>query len=107
MRKCRHEVDLSEIMDSLHSLHRKVDVIMTVQSDIDAATQTLNTLVTDVATNVSQLQVDVTAIQTALNNLPPSVDTSALDTAVANAATTAANLDAAVSNVTALAPPAA
>jgi cob(I)alamin adenosyltransferase len=97
-----HHVNCSAIMDSLHELHRKVDKIMTVQADIDAATAALTVLTTDVANNVAQLQTDVTNIQAQLAALPGTVDTSALDAAVSAAANTAANLDAAVAQVTAL-----
>lgn len=92
-------------MQSLHELHRKVDKIMATQAELDAATQALTVLTTDVATNVTQLQTDVANIQALLNQ--PTLDASALDAAVAAAANTASNLDAAVGSVTALAPPAA
>jgi hypothetical protein len=87
-------------MQSLHELHRKVDKIMATQAEIDAATQALTVLTTDVATNVAQLQTDVANLQALLNQ--PQLDATALDAAVAAAADTAANLDAAVQSVTAI-----
>ena len=83
--------------------------IMTAQSDIDAATAALTALTGDVATNVNQLvNVDVPAITAAIAALPASVDTTALDAAVAAASGTAASLDSAVASVTAItSPPAA
>lgn len=96
---------LREILASLKTLDRKVDKIMTAQSDIDAATAALTALTGDVATNVGQLvNTDIPAIKAALAALPASVDTTALDAAVAAAEGTAASLDTAVGDVTALEP---
>jgi hypothetical protein len=74
------------------------------QDSIDLATQALTTLTGDVAANVAQLGVDIDAIKAALAGLPASVDTTALDAAVAAAQGTASSLDSSVSSVTALAP---
>lgn len=73
---------------------------MATQAELDAATQALTVLTTDVATNVAQLQTDVTNLQALLNQ--PTLDATALDAAVAAAANTASNLDAAVASVTAI-----
>lgn len=99
-RTCHHHDEDSPVMQSLHELHRKVDKIMATQAEIDAATQALTVLTTDVATNVAQLQTDVANLQALLNQ--PQLDATALDAAVAAAADTAANLDAAVQSVTAI-----
>jgi hypothetical protein len=97
-----------EIRTALGTITTKLETIMTQQSDIDAATAALTALTGDVATNVNQLvNVDVPAIQAAIAALPASVDTSALDAAVAAAQGTASSLDTAVSDVTALTTPAA
>ena len=99
--------DIAEkIVGALESILKNQEIIMTQQSDIDAATAALTALTGDVATNVAQLvNVDVPAIQAALAALPASVDTTALDAAVAAAAGTAASLDTSVSDVTALTSP--
>lgn len=86
-------------------INRKLDKLSEQQQDINAATAALTALTTDVAANVTQLGTDITAIQAALAALPASVDTTALDAAVAAAQNTAASLDASVQQVTALAPP--
>src|ERR1019366_1898478 len=92
-----------QIVTALSTILTKQEILMTQQSDIDAATAALTG---DVATNVAQLvNVDVPAIQAALAALPQSVDTTALDAAVAAASGTASSLDTSVSSVTALTSP--
>lgn len=97
---CRH-------LDSrLDAIDKKLEIVLSQQSDVDAATAALTAMTTDVATNVAQLvNTDIPAIQAALAALPSSVDTTALDAAVAAAAGTTSSLDTAVSSVTSLAPP--
>ena len=95
-----------QIVTALSTILTKQEILMTQQSDIDAATAALTAVTGDVATNVAQLvNVDVPAIQAALAALPQSVDTTALDAAVAAASGTASSLDTSVSSVTALTSP--
>ena len=94
-----------EILTALSQILTKQETIMSQQSDIDAATAALTAITGDVSTNVAQLLTDVAAIQAALAALPQSVDTTALDAAVAAAAGTASSLDTSVSSVTALTTP--
>lgn len=89
-----------ELVRYLDRIEYKLGVLMTTQEDIDAATAALVALTGDVATNVAQLGTDLANIQAALANIPPTVDTTALDAAVANASNTQANLDASVKSVT-------
>lgn len=77
---------------------------MSQQSDIDAAAQDILSLLSDVQGDVTALGTAITAIQAALAALPASVDTTALDAAVAQIATVQASLDAGVSAVTNVVP---
>jgi uncharacterized protein YoxC len=105
-RPCDHSPELQAIRKSLTALERKLDTVSEQQQSIDLATAALTALTGDVAANVAQLGTDIDAIKAALAALPSSVDTSALDAAVAAAQGTAASLDSSVSSVTDLAPPA-
>jgi peptidoglycan hydrolase CwlO-like protein len=105
-RPCDHSAELQAIHMSLKGINTKLETVMSQQSDIDAATAALTALTGDIAANVAQLGTDIDAIKAALAALPASVDTTALDAAVAAAQGTAASLDASVSSVTDLAPPA-
>lgn len=82
----------------------KFGALMTQQDDINAAVAQINATMGDITAQVSQLGTDVTNIQAALAALPPEVDTSALNAAVASLAGTQQNLDAAVTSVGNLAP---
>jgi len=97
-------------LESIHQMLIRIidnqEKIMATQADIDAAVAQINATMTDVQAQVTQLGTDVTAIQAALSALPPSVDTTALDAAVASLATTQASLDTAVGSVSGLVPPA-
>ena len=99
---------LAEVQLRLGAIETKLGEIMAAQDDINAAVTAVQGLVSDISTQVTQLGTDVTAIQAELTNLQgQGVDTSALNTLVANLATTQSGLDAAVSNVGTLVPPAA
>ena len=87
-------------------LNHKLEKIMAGQADIDAAVAAFTGLQNDMQAQIAQLGADVTEIQAALAALPPSVDTTALNTLVASIAATQANLDNQVSSVSALVPPA-
>lgn len=106
-RPCDHTAELQAIRHSLTVINRKLDSMSEQQADIDAATAALTALTGDVAANVAQLvNTDIPAIRAALAALPAAVDTTALDAAVAAAQGTASSLDASVSGVTGLVPPA-
>lgn len=77
---------------------------MATQEDIDAAVSQINTTLADLQNQTSQLGTDVAAIKTEIGNLPANVDTTALNAAVQQLATTQANLDVAVGSVGNLAP---
>ena len=96
----------AQILATLEAIDRKLDIMSQQQGEIDAATAALTALTGDVAANVTQLvTVDVPAIQAAIAALPASVNTDALDAAVAAAGGTVSSLDGAVSSVTALTQP--
>jgi hypothetical protein len=70
--------DFERLHQSLHSLHQKVDAIMSTQAQADADTQAILQSLTDLATSSA-------AIQTELNTLAdanPGIDLTALTAAV-------------------------
>jgi peptidoglycan hydrolase CwlO-like protein len=75
------------------------------QADVNNANQAILALLADIQAGVATLNTAVPALQAAIGSLPASVDTTALDAAVAQIAQTRANLDSAVSSVSGLAPP--
>jgi cob(I)alamin adenosyltransferase len=96
---------VTEQYQSLRSL------IMATQGDIDALTAQVTSALTDINTQVSNLGTDVTNIQTEITTLEGQVSTGTVDltglqSAAAQLATTQSNLDAAVSSVGKLVPPA-
>lgn len=106
-----HSPAQAATLESIHQMLIRIidnqEKIMSEQSNIDADVTALTAVATDIQAQVSQLGTDVTAIQAALAALPPSVDTTALDAAVASLSSTQASLDSAVGSVTGLVPPAA
>jgi hypothetical protein len=80
---------LAHIADHLHSIDRKLNLIMATQADID-------TLTTQIASAVSVLTTETTELSSAVDeivawiNANPGLDTSGLDAAVA-ALTTSTN----------------
>lgn len=107
--ECREDPFRREIVEALNAISeqiqfqdRKLDKIMATQAELDAATAALTALTGGVATDVAQLGTDLAAIQALLQ--ADTLDASALDAAVANAANTQASLDAAVAGVTSLVP---
>lgn len=78
---------------------------MASQDDIDAAVAQINTTLTDLQNQSSAIGTDVTAIQAALAALPPNVDTSALNAAVASLAQNQAALDTSVGGLSSVVPP--
>lgn len=54
-------------IESLHSLHRKIDAMSKTQADVQAAlddlSTTTSTALTDIATEVTNLQAQITALQ--------------------------------------------
>lgn len=58
---------------SLHSLHRKVNSLMT---DVQTLSDTLDAIATDVATVVTEITTLEAELQTLQNNTPPEVDLS-------------------------------
>ena len=88
-------------------LNEKIGAIMASQDDINAAVSQINAFASDITAQVTQLGTDVTNIQAeiaALNG--QGVDTTALNAAVASLAGTQQSLDASVSSVGSLVPPA-
>ena len=103
-----HEINAqyAEINARLNEINGRLGRIEMSQSDIDAATAELTSIVTDVAGQITQLGTDFTAIQSEIAALQASgVDTTALDAAVASAASTLSGLDPAVAQITSLAAP--
>lgn len=83
----------------------KEEIIMAGQASIDAATAAFTSMEADDAAQVAQLIADFGALTTLIQNLPASVDTTALDAALAKAQATAKGLDPAVASITGLTPP--
>ena len=98
------------ILARLDAIDEKLEQIMTEQADIDAATAELTTIVTDVQAQIGTLGTDFTAIQAEIANLEAqiaaggTVNTAALNAAVAQAQSTLAGLDPAVAQIGTLAP---
>lgn len=87
-------------------LMRKMGAIMAAQDDVNAAVAQINATMQDVAAQVTQLGTDADAIRAAIANLPPEVDTTELNAAVAAMTATQQSLDQAVTGVTDALPPA-
>jgi hypothetical protein len=86
-------------LDGLESrLTERLEQIMTEQQDIDAATQALTGMVSDVQNQSASLATAVEGIQ-AYIAAHPDADTSALDAVVAQVSGAQSGLDAAVGNV--------
>jgi hypothetical protein len=97
----RHEVE-----HLLVELNKKADIIMSVQDDINAATQAILNTQQVQATAESTLASDVTAIAAALAaGGGTAADTTALKAAVAAQPASDAALTQSVNDVTALVPP--
>ena len=80
---------------------------MSTQADVDALTQAINQVASDLATEQSDLSAATSSLQTEINNLAaanPSLDISALQTAVAPLDATVETLDAATKALGALVP---
>jgi uncharacterized protein YoxC len=92
------------LRDTLARIEQKVDKIMSQQDDINADVAGIQTAIAGLTAADAQLATDVTAIQAALAALPPEVDTSALDAAVASLGSTSTAFTTAVGSVTALVP---
>jgi hypothetical protein len=91
-------------------LTQKLEIIMSEQSqqqtDINNAAAAITALLTDMQADITTIGTGVTAIQAALAALPASVDTTALDAAVAQIAQAQSNLDASATQVADVVPPA-
>jgi hypothetical protein len=99
---------MAELERHVGTLHKKADLIMSAQDDINAATARILATQATEAAAVSALDADVTAIGAALQaggGTP--VDTSALVAAVAGQDASDTALIGAVNDVTGLVPPAA
>jgi hypothetical protein len=94
--------------ESTHEMLRKIlqntERIMSEQVDIDAATQAILSVVTSIQTEDGNLSSAVAAIQAFIAAQPPSANTAALDTAVAQISGAQASLSAAVSSVSSIVP---
>jgi small-conductance mechanosensitive channel len=90
-------------------INQKLEKIMSEQSqqqtDIDNATTAITGLLADMQADIAAIGTGVTNIQNLLAADGP-VDTTALDTEVANIAQAQASLDAAAASVTNVVPPA-
>jgi len=84
-------------------LNERLDAIMTEQQDIDAATQVLNGLVTDLGAQQQNLADILSAIQ-AYIAAHPDADTSELDAVIAQVTNAQSGLDQAVQNVQSVVP---
>lgn len=93
------------LFSKVNAILKNTEKIMTAQDDINAAVAQIGTTMTDIKNQVTQLGTDVTAIQAEIGKLPASVDTTALNQAVAQLAQTQASLDTAVGTVSGLVPP--
>jgi hypothetical protein len=89
-------VTLTQILNQLKTVNKKLDVLMSQQDDITADVTTIEAGVANLGTAVTAIQAEIDALKAA----NPQLDLSGLDKA-------AADLTGAVSSVTALAPPAA
>jgi ubiquinone biosynthesis protein UbiJ len=83
------------ILELLETIDGKLDVLMTAQSDVDAAVAALNSFLSDVATQVT----DIAAALAAGGGTP--VDTTALNAVIAQVPAVQAALDALVPATTA------
>lgn len=86
----------AQILRSLQELHAKVDVLMSQQDDLTADVTTIEAGVAALGTAATAITAEIAALKAA----NPALDLSGLDKA-------AADITAAVSTVSALAPPAA
>lgn len=86
-------------------LNEKLEQIMVTQADIDALVTQVATSVTDLQSQSTAIGTDVAAIQAALAN-PNNIDITALQAAVASLATNQASLDASVGTLNDVVPPA-
>lgn len=85
------------------------EMIVATQADVDALTAAVGDLEDQVTADETQLGTAVTGIQAeidALKNANPALDLSGLQAKVTDATTAVTNLGTAVSNVSALVPPA-
>jgi len=89
-------ITLGTLLRSLQELHRKVDILMTQQDDINADVTTIEAGIEALNTAATNIAAEIAALQAA----NPALDLTALDAH-------AAALTAAVGSITALAPPAA
>ena len=103
----QHDPDreaLNRITEMLNQLTENTEKIMSQQSDIDAATQAILGLVTNINTEDGNLSTAVSAIQAFIAAQPAGADTSALDAAVAQISGAQSNLGTAVAAVQGVVP---
>lgn len=104
--------DASETLGSVHAMLVRIlenqEKIMTEmsqqQADVNTANEAILALLAGIQADIATLNTAVPALLAAIGSLPATVDTTALDAAVAQIAQTRANLDAAVSSVSGLVP---
>ena len=85
-------------------INQKLEMIMSEQADIDAAAQAILNLVANIQAEDANLAAAVTAIQAFIAAHSGTVDTTALDAAVAQISGAQSNLDAAVTSVQGIVP---
>lgn len=86
---------ISSLHDSIHALHRKVDQVMAVSDDINAAVQAATDALTSLAQRVTDKQAEMQAEIDALKAANPGIDTTALEAKLAELKTMADSVDAA------------
>jgi hypothetical protein len=95
--------DLIEFRQRFHRIDQTLEKIMSAQNDINSAVTAIQNLLTDVSGNVTTILADVKALQAALAS-GGTVDTTALDAAVADIASVQSSLDAATSQLSGIVP---
>jgi putative Ig domain-containing protein len=95
--------DLIEFRQRFHRIDQTLEKIMSAQNDINSAVTAIQNLLTDVSGNVTTILADVKALQAALAS-GQTVDTTALDAAVADIAAVQSSLDAATSQLSGIVP---
>jgi hypothetical protein len=95
--------DLIEFRQRFHRIDQTLEKIMSAQTDINSAVTAIQNLLTDVSGNVTTILADVKALQAALAS-GQTVDTTALDAAVADIAAVQSSLDAATSQLSGIVP---
>lgn len=84
---------IRSLHDSVHALHRKVDQVMTVQDEINAAVQAASDALTSLVQRVTAKQAELQAEIDALKAANPGIDVAALEAKLAELKTMADAVD--------------